>query len=188
MSETLATSIPQDAVVAAHGDRIPAGFSSTHSLNLICDEELKGIHLHQRSFSAEDTSCNKENHFASAPIQNGLSFKGFQDHDSGNISGNAEFPNDGSGEMNSCEKADLSERTIVEDDRTLAYDIGSIQEEEIRRIEEAVSSLTDGLELPRAHADTHGSSVDGDCKSFCGPVEVGIYKHFQVEPQTVVDE
>ncbi|KAK6027094.1 hypothetical protein OSTOST_06882, partial [Ostertagia ostertagi] len=206
MSETLATSIPPDVVDAGHGDRIPTGFSSTHSLNLIGDEvddgtqsfvsfdpmagedhvsvpvihgsdpmiaslgcrkhslqEMKAIHLHQRSFSAEDTSCNKENHCNSAPIQNGLSLKGMQDNDSGNISGNVEFSIDTSGDIHSSEKAEPSEPTIVvEDDQTLRYDIDSLQEEEIRRIEEAANSLTDGLELPRA-SELPTSSIDGDC-------------------------
>ncbi|VDO56799.1 unnamed protein product [Haemonchus placei] len=206
MSETLATSIPTDVVDSARDSRIPPGFTSTHSLNLIGDEvddgthsyasfdpmagddhdnsavthgsdpmiasiswrkhsleDIKAINAHQRSFSAEDTLCNKENHYDRASIQNGLSFKKMDGNDSGNISGNVEFPLNGTTEEDRCEKIEPLERTLVaEEDRTLdMVDIESVQQEEIRRIEEAVNSLTEDLELPRA-SDQRISSTDED--------------------------
>ncbi|XGW25037.1 hypothetical protein V3C99_006457 [Haemonchus contortus] len=210
MSETLATSIPTDVVDSARDSRIPPGFTSTHSLNLIGDEvddgthsyasfdpmagddhdnsavthgsdpmiasiswrkhsleDIKAINAHQRSFSAEDTLCNKENHYDRASIQNGLSFKKMDGNDSGNISGNVEFPLNGTTEEDRCEKLEPLERTLVaEEDRTLdMVDIESVQQEEIRRIEEAVNSLTEDLELPRASEQRISSTDEDYCVS-----------------------
>ncbi|RCN36977.1 hypothetical protein ANCCAN_17133 [Ancylostoma caninum] len=134
-------------------------------------EDMKGIAMQQRSFSAEDTSCDKENQFDGTSAETDVSRKEIDDNDSTERNDGVDFSvNDASTDTNSCEGTDRTERTLIpEEDQSETLDAAGIEntrEEEIRRIEEAAYTLTDGVELPRASDLAVTFADDENCESF----------------------
>ncbi|EYC29215.1 hypothetical protein Y032_0006g2846 [Ancylostoma ceylanicum] len=159
----------------ANGNRDPASHGSepmiaTIGRRVYSIEDMKGIALQQRSFSAEDTSCDKENQFNGTPADSDVSRKEIDDNDSTEKSDVVDFSvNDASTDTNSCEGTERTERTLIpEEDQSESLDAVAVEntrDEEIRRIEEAAYALTDGVELPRSSDLAVTFADDENCVS-----------------------
>ncbi|VDO59937.1 unnamed protein product [Heligmosomoides polygyrus] len=159
-------SVDERLAAATHGSdpMIASMYSRDESL-----DDIKALNHHQRSFSAEETLCNKENQFDNSLIENGLS-KANGQNDSSSKADTENLPGTGLKDTNGFGKAEPLDRTLTtEGDATLVLDAAAIREEEIRRIEEAAYTLTDGVELPRA-SDVTTTSMNGNDSCVSPPV------------------
>lgn len=131
-------------------------------------DEMKVIHLHQRSFSAE-APCNKENHCYIAALENDLSR--MEDDGNGRKDDTIDFSaNRGFSEVMSSDRTVPIEQSFAaEDNETLMADC--TWNEKLYHAEVAQSSV-DGLEFPRASEAT-SSSVDEET---CGSTAVFLHE------------
>ncbi|KAK6729463.1 hypothetical protein RB195_006482 [Necator americanus] len=123
-----------DPMIASLGRRM-------YSLGKFVDD-MKSITMEQRSFSAEDTSCDKENQFKCTSVESNAIRKDLTNKSFAEGSDDVEFTiHSTSSDANSCEDTDLTERTLISENP---------RDEEIRQFEEGEYALTDDVELPRA--------------------------------------
>ncbi|KAJ1346452.1 hypothetical protein KIN20_001233 [Parelaphostrongylus tenuis] len=135
-------------------------------------DDMKIIHLHRRSFSAE-APCNKENHCEIGAITNELSGKETDGNNKEDDISDFCIDCDTDGEA-FCHQPEATEQTvIVENSHTLVDDCALVEtthlddytsSEEIHQVEGVLSSV-DGLELPRASEMASSAMDEESCES-----------------------
>ncbi|VDL72302.1 unnamed protein product [Nippostrongylus brasiliensis] len=148
--------IPDDRLAANHGsDPMIASVRRSGSLG-----DIRILGLQQRSFSMEDTSFNKENHFENSVSKNCASSKSVDQNDSSINYGDPPDPlNSPSGSNGGCEEV------LCAKDHPLISDLATERDEDIRRIEETAYCIMDGVELPRASDPGVFCPNEDDCVS-----------------------
>ncbi|WKX89847.1 hypothetical protein Q1695_009026 [Nippostrongylus brasiliensis] len=148
--------IPDDRLAANHGsDPMIASVRRSGSLG-----DIRILGLQQRSFSMEDTSFNKENHFENNVSKNCASSKSVDQNDSSiNYGGPPDPLNSPSGSNGGCEEV------LCAKDHPLISDLATERDEDIRRIEETAYCIMDGVELPRASDPGVFCPNEDDCVS-----------------------
>ncbi|VDM73289.1 unnamed protein product [Strongylus vulgaris] len=132
-------------------------------------EDMRKLTMQHRSFSAEDTSCDKENEFV-RPIERDASQKEIDNRNSTERNVVDFSVNGASSDTNSCEDTDITEDTLIpeKENKEEANPLAAMatREEEIRRIEEAAYNLTDSVEMPRASEPAVTLADEESCESF----------------------